>query len=209
MRWPIYCVVLTALAFPTHGSNPLMGRWSPNTEEMSIIEAELRQQSLLIPEEPIHVEWGESVYVSSGQKKMTVTPFRSTVRSGQNDRLRRCLVLVSEPGRNRVAERSRTGFSDDYEPCESIRLLSAIDVNSDGVADLVYAVRMTDASGSIYPLLDVYLITSDHDVCFSVAASTRLSSRLLKGNSDATPILTSETINGDATLRGLRCTQEE
>lgn len=209
MKRPIYWVVLTALVPPAYGSDLLIDRWSPNREEMSIVEAQLREQSLLIPEEPIHVEWGESTYVLSRQRKMTITPFRSVVRSGQNDRLSRCLLLVSQPGGNRIVERSLTGFSDDYEPCESIRLQSAIDVNSDGIADLVYEVRMTDASGRTYSLLDVYLITRRHDVCFSSVASTRLSSRLLKNSSDALPILSSATLNSDATLRGLGCAPEK
>lgn len=185
---------------------PRADRISPTEGQVSAAEAYLRRLPQLVPEEELQVERTESVRISSSAGHVTAMPFVATMHQGNHARLTRCLILLQGPTQtDRVVERTDTGFSDDYEPCKTIRLKSIVDVNSDGTVDLVYEVQLTDAMGSSYALLDVYLISQSQRVCFSPKASVHLSSKYSNNRTKLESGLAIAQLQTDPVLRHLTC----
>lgn len=214
MRGILFWLGLSSFGLPACGIPPAgqqlgtvrVERTSLTGDQLSAVRSSLSRLPQLIPEEGVRIEPTEAARVDAAGHLLTVTPFVGSLRQGTHDRMTKCLVMLQgSAGEGGVIEREETGFSDDYEPCASIRLKAIMDVNSDGTDDLVYEVHQFDAQGRRYTLLDVYLITPDQRVCFSPKASVRLSSHYSENGLNADLDSTAAQIQADQVLRALVC----
>lgn len=125
--------------------------------------------------DPPQILISAAMKVQKGEEEIVLIPAIASEMTGAFDHMPKCrLVKVYSKGSRtdgRIIERPPTGFSDDFEPCESIGTPFVLDVNGDGTEDLIFPVKHINSARKIYRLMDVYLIDSDLTVCFSPEAS--------------------------------------
>lgn len=180
------------------------------SDTVQLAESKLRKLSPLAHSEPLHIEREAVVRISIAGQSVVVAPFVGTVQLAPYDRVTRCFVaILNDAVEPAIISRANTGFADDYEPCDSVKSVSILDVNADGFPDIVYRTTMTDARHRHYMVLDAYLVRQNLGVCFSPSVSTRLTVGYLRQWRVDPSASLRQQIRGDLKLKGLKCPSED
>lgn len=116
-----------------------------------------------------------AVDVQNSTDKITLVPVISSQDTGALDFMQKCsLIRVSRSGdhlEGLIVDKSASGFADDFEPCSSIAAPHVLDINNDGIEDLLFPTINFNAKGASYRLMDAYLVEDDLTICYSPTAS--------------------------------------
>ncbi|MCW5860240.1 MAG: hypothetical protein KIS63_18250 [Caldilineales bacterium] len=106
----------------------------------------------------------------------------------------------------KLVERKDSGFSDDYEPCIDISTPLFVDINRDGVRDIIFTITRVNGVRENYALGDAYIVGSDYRLCHSPEASTAFipSTQSVISKEDAERAVSA----GNKNLASLRCPTE-